>query len=82
MGLMTYDRAMANFRFAKTRLVRRLESIADTIGAARGFYYEECRSTWSPERAAKLDDREAYLGDVQDDLYVLIYKLDNLPRLS
>jgi hypothetical protein len=73
---------MANLRFAKTRLVRRLEDIADTIGTARGFYWEEARSTWSPERATKLEDREAYLGDVQDDLFLLIYKLDNLPRLS
>jgi len=73
---------MANFRFAKTRLVRRLEDIADTIGTARGFYYEEARSTWSPERATKLEDRDTYLGDVQDDLYFLIDKLNNLPRLS
>ena len=73
---------MTNFRFAKNRLVRRLETVCAEIGEARGFYWQEARTHWSAERATQLEDREAYLGDVQDELYALIYKLSQLPRLS
>lgn len=63
-------------------MVRKLEEVYARIGDWRDRYYTDARYVHDRRRAGVLLGRNEHLADVQRDLAEVIYKLDQLRRLS